>query len=337
MGKEWWPQWTERTAAGNRPFLGTFGIEPVTFNLRDLPAHKFVRLHLSLFILETIDGSSPVWGPHPWEISVIGGRRLLYSTFDNLGFFSDNNEQAFPDDYPWGIHPGWTGASEGGTLGILHKFAQVGDVPKDCSSVYDMTLVFPHEDKDLGLNLRAQWTKVQKKWGAAWGLESLEVEVLDGPQALTDAQLEAFWNDLGGDDVPKAFKSLWAMVSGGDKAVPFILGKLGHKAEVPAKPPADEVDELVKQIDDPAYAVREKATQRLAEIGRPRMADLQKIASTTTSPEVKVRLEWVLEKLSHVEAPPPVKAQISLLLPRAVRVLEEIGTPAALEARTGWR
>ncbi len=121
------------------------------------------------------------------------------------------------------------------------------------------------------------------------------------------------------------------MVGGGDKAVPFILGKLGHEAVAPVKPAADEVDELLKQLDDPAYAIREKATQRLAQIGRPRMADLQKIAATTTSPEVKLRLEWVLEKLSHVEPPPPVKAQISLLLPRAVRVLEEIGTPAALE------
>jgi hypothetical protein len=121
------------------------------------------------------------------------------------------------------------------------------------------------------------------------------------------------------------------MVSGGDKSAAFIRGKLTLEAPVD-KPAIDEVADLVAQLTDRSFAVREKATQRLIEIGRPRLLDLQKIAATTPEPEVKMRLDRVLEELSHVKDEPEARKPANLLLPRAVRVLEEIGTPAALEA-----
>jgi hypothetical protein len=335
-GPEWWPRWTERTPKGDRPFLGQFGIEPATFTLRGLPAHKFVRLHLSLFMLEPSDGSSDIWGPDLWELRVLGGPRLLYTTFDNCCYFTDNNEQAFPDDFPWAINKGWTGAAETRTLGYPHDWGGPSRT-WDCSSVYDLTLVFPHEDADLRLLARALWSECFKKGGESWGLESLEVEVLDGPQALTDEQLGALWQDLHGDDAAKAFTALWTMVSGGPKTVDFIAGRLGMPVGKPPEP-VEEIGRLLWQLDDPSYQVREQATRRLGEIGRPYLPELRKVEKTTESPEVRLRLRDVIKKLEAEQkaadaqnAAGRSRLTHDLGPARAVRVLETIGGEEALK------
>jgi hypothetical protein len=354
-GAEWWPRWTSATPAGGRPFLGEFGIEPATFTCRNLPPHKFVRLTLSLFMLRPVDGSSAIWGPDPWELQVLGGPRLLYTTFGNCCFFTDNNEQAFPDDYPWAVHAGWTGAAEKQTLGYPHTW-HGGRVVEDTSSVYRLTLLFPHEDKDLRFLLRSLWSEPVKEGGESWGLESLEVETLDGPLELTDQQLEALWQDLDGDDATKAFSALWTMVGGGQKTVEFIRGRMGQPAvKTPTAetgPPApqgpsagEELPGLLKEMDDESFQTRERATQRLREIGRPILSTLLKLAETVESPEVRVRLRRVVAELARDAAeeaareaakpapkPPPPK----LLAPRAVRVLETIGSPSALEVLERW-
>jgi len=354
-GAEWWPRWTSATPAGGRPFLGEFGIEPATFTCRNLPPHKFVRLTLSLFMLRAADGSSAIWGPDPWELQVLGGPRLLYTTFDNCGFFRDNNEQAFPDDYPWAIHAGWTGAAEKQTLGYPHTWHQ-GSVVEDTSSVYRLTFVFPHEDKDLRLLLRALWSEPIKEGAESWGIESLQVETLDGPLELTDRQLEDLWRDLDGDDAPKAFSALWTMVGGGERTVRFVRGRLGQPtAETPAAttgPPVptgpsveEELPGLLKEMDDESFQVRERATQRLREIGRPILSTLQKLAETVDSPEVRERLKRVVAELAldateeaarEAEKPAPKPPPPKLLAPRAVRVLETIGSPSALEVLEQW-
>ena len=354
-GTEWWPRWTSATPAGGRPFLGEFGIEPLTFTCRNLPPHKFVRLTLGLFMLRAADGSSAIWGPDPWELQVLGGPRLLYTTFDNCGFFRDNNEQAFPDDYPWAIHAGWTGAAEKQTLGYPHTW-HGGRVVEDTSSVYRLTLLFPHEDKDLRLLLRALWSEPIKEGAESWGLESLQVETLDGPLELTDQQREDLWRDLDGDDAVKAFSALWTMVGGGEKTVQFVRGRLGQptvKTPTAATgPPApqgpsaeEELPGLLKEMDDESFQTRERATQRLREIGRPILSTLQKLSETVESPEVRVRLKRVVAELAldateeaarEAAKPAPKPPPPKLLAPRAVRVLETIGSPSALEVLERW-
>jgi len=354
-GAEWWPRWTSATPAGGRPFLGEFGIEPATFTCRNLPPHKFVRLTLSLFMLRPVDGSSAIWGPDPWELQVLGGPRLLYTTFGNCCFFTDNNEQAFPDDYPWAVHAGWTGAAEKQTLGYPHTW-HGGRVVEDTSSVYRLTLLFPHEDKDLRLLLRALWSEPIKEGAESWGLESLQVETLDGPLELTDQQLEDLWRDLDGDDAVKAFSALWTMVGGGERTVQFVRGRMGRPAAegqpaVKGPPPAqvpsveEELADLLKEMDDESFQVRERATQRLRQIGRPILSTLQKLAETVESPEVRVRLRQVVAELAldaaeeaarEAEKPAPKPPPPKLLAPRAVRVLETIGSPSALEVLERW-
>jgi hypothetical protein len=330
----WWPRWTERTPVGDRPFLGQFGIEPVTFSLRDLPAHQFVRLHLKLMMFEPSDGSSEQWGPDVWELRVLGGPRLLYTTFDNVGFsYPGNNEQAFPDDFPWAIHAGCTGATEERNLGYPFRWVNSG-IQQDCSSVYDMTLVFPHEGTDLRLLWQALWSERVKKGGESWGLESLEVEVLDGPQPLTEKQLDALWQDLRGDDAMKAFEAHWTLVSGGRKSAEFIAGRLAE-AEV-AIDPAKELDRLVKLLDDASFQVREQATQQMREFGRPHAETLRRLSQTSEAPEIRIRLrkilaEWERAQVAAPASPGRDRLRNNLGPARAVRTLETIGGPEVLK------
>jgi hypothetical protein len=108
-GEEWSGRDIARTPAGNRPFFGPFGGESVTFTLAHLPPHKMIRVDFDLCVINPLDGSSPTWGPDVWDLSVVNGATLLHTTFDNCGFFSDNNEQAFPDEFNCGKpHPGWS-------------------------------------------------------------------------------------------------------------------------------------------------------------------------------------------------------------------------------------
>jgi len=334
VGPEWWPQWTGTTPAGGRLFLGEFGIEPVTFTLRGLPPHKFVRLTLSLFMFRGVDGSSPIWGPDPWELRVVGGPRLLYTTFDNCGFFNDNNEQAFPDDYPWAIHTGWMCAAERQTLGYRQQWHS-GETEEDASSVYRLTLVFPHEDNDLRLLLRALWSEVLRKNDESWGLERFKVETLDGPQELAPEDMEDLWRDLDSVDNTRAFSALWTLVGSGDAAVALLRSKM---IQSKAKEPAieDELDGLLKEMDDESFDVRKRATERLRKIGQPILPTLQKLVDTVESPEVRMRLKDVVTQLTSEAAAAAAKtakkpSRPPLLAPRAVRVLETIGSPAALD------
>ena len=231
----------------------------------------------------------------------MGGPRLIYATFDNCCFFRDNNEQSFPDDFPWAIHRGWTGAAEKQTLGYI--FEWTGNTTQDTSSVYRLVLVFPHEDKDLRLLLRALWSEAKKVGGESWGMESFQVETLDGPAALSADELEDAWADLADEDSRPAFSALWKLVGAGPQAVEFIAEEGGQAHRAAQKPkskpptPEDELPDLLVQMDDPSFQVRQQATKRLVEIGLPMLERLRKEVETAKSPEVRMRLRQVIEQL----------------------------------------
>ena len=107
--------WSERTISDTptgRKYLGPFRNQTVTLSLDKLPEHAWVKLRFKLYMQGTWDGSSPIWGSDLWSLSVPGQQRLIFASFCNMGYFTDNNEQSYPDDYPTAIHPAWTGTLE---------------------------------------------------------------------------------------------------------------------------------------------------------------------------------------------------------------------------------
>jgi HEAT repeat protein len=84
-----------------------------------------------------------------------------------------------------------------------------------------------------------------------------------------------------------------------------------------------EAAALVDDLDSSAYAVREKAMQRLAQLESARPA-LKEALANNPPLEVRRRIELVLAKLPDIPWDP-----ILLRNRRAVTALEQIGTPEA--------
>jgi hypothetical protein len=80
----------------------------------------------------------------------------------------------------------------------------------------------------------------------------------------------------------------------------LILGVMGLRAAEPAKPAgtptAEEIKQLVAQLGDDQYSVREEATQQLVAIGRPAVKAIRE-ALKNGDPEVKHRARGVLDTI----------------------------------------
>ncbi len=201
-------------------YLGPFHSQTVTLSLEKLPPHEWVTMRCKLFMQGTWDGSSPRWGPDLWSLSARGGPRLIFASFCNMGYFFDNNEQSYPDDYPAAIHPAWTGAAE--------KLPRVTPGKKGTGDKYDavykLATVFPHKANELNLDFAGIYEDPQ--FEQAWGLSDVEVSVAAEAPNQDVEGLANLWSDLGGDDSVKADVALWKFVAAGQPAVRFIEVKV---------------------------------------------------------------------------------------------------------------
>jgi WD40 repeat protein len=151
-------------------------------------------------------------------------------------------------------------------------------------------------------------------------------QVPEAPAVRPTLEEEAAWRALEDSDASRAFAALAFLASQPEDTLRLF------KARLKPRPPADakRIDKLVQDLDDDAPAVRDKASEELAEIGLPAQEALKK-AEKSGSLEVRRRAEDLLRKLKGGSgvAPERLRAQ------RAVEVLERIGTPAAVAALKG--
>lgn len=349
-GKEWSHTNTDVTPKDNRKFLGQFGNgDEVTLSLSKLPAHKYVRLSFDLYLIKTWDGSSEMWGASTWAVSVLKGPVLLYASFANCGFFTDNNEQSFPDSFPATIHPAWTGSAEHQTLGYIVSWGGP-DRTFGCDSVYKFKLAFPHEADSITLQFQAFKHEAIKS--ESWGLANVKVETLDAPPnaGLSKAEMENLWKTLIEVENPiKAFHAVWTFAGAGPEAVKFLRSKLGLPEEMaaPAAPKAidPKLAKLIKDLDSDIWRDREDASEALEKMGLPILEELQKAIKNATSEEAKFRLTSLIDKFTKKaeNAPasdpsPPEEQAPTKLDPEALRIsraldaLEVLGTKGAMDA-----
>src|SRR5262249_12930709 len=130
---------------------------------------------------------------------------------------------------------------------------------------------------------------------------------------VSPQRFEELWNDLSGDDAFQAYKAVWALA-----ATPKDVLSLLEKEVTPkALPNPSEVAQLIAQLDSNSFSAREQATAQLGKLGVLAQPALVKTLQGPISLEVRRRIELLLKSEN-------------LRLPRAVEVLEHIGT---LEAR----
>jgi RNA polymerase sigma factor (sigma-70 family) len=146
---------------------------------------------------------------------------------------------------------------------------------------------------------------------------------------LTEAERAPAWNDLAGDDVTKARRALDRLAR--DPAAAAAV--LGEKFKATG-PPADvDIPALIRDLDNPAFAVRERATRRLREVG-PTAEPSLKEALKAAPPEMKGRIEQVLEALAAARRLPLTGEALRGV--RAIEILERTATPEARTLLRAW-
>ncbi|MBY0525689.1 MAG: hypothetical protein K2R98_19950 [Gemmataceae bacterium] len=136
-------------------------------------------------------------------------------------------------------------------------------------------------------------------------------------QDVKPEQLKAAWTDLGSSDATKQYQGLMTIYSA-KQGVPFIKDNL--KAEV-MQIDAQRVAQLIKDLDNDAFMMREKATTDLVKMGPGILPLLEKEMGNAASVEVRMRLGMIGDKIRLL--PAVQQAQ------RALDVLVFLGTPEA--------
>jgi hypothetical protein len=149
----------------------------------------------------------------------------------------------------------------------------------------------------------------------AWGLR---------PPAAA-GPLDVAWATLTDPDGGKAFKAQGHLLAAPAEAVELISGKVRPAATPDPKVLAG----LIVDLDSPDFATRERASKRLAEIGRPALAALREAARTAESSEVEKRAADLIERIDG-----PAVGPDELRAVRGLEVLSWVETAEAAEALT---
>jgi WD40 repeat protein len=137
---------------------------------------------------------------------------------------------------------------------------------------------------------------------------------------------EDLWAALADADTERAGRAVWSLANRPEESLAELRK---HLKPVPAG--QDVVAKLIARLDDPSYAVREKATRQLAELGPAAGDALRNKLRAGASLEMSRRLEKLLGTIQTLS---PTPEQLRVV--RAVEVAERIGTSAAQEIVREW-
>ena len=209
----------------SKQYFGPFDEAPVKLSLDHLPPHAAVRVRFDLITWERWNGDNAYFGRDLWDFRVVGGQPLIHTTFSNCGFFSNNSDQSYPDQYPWyPTHPAWTGAAAHQTLGWK---ISAGPQRWGCDSTYAVDVTFPHTADELALRFA---TLIKKHENKRYGFLNFCVEALPAVATATAEQLAGWWSDLAGEDAVKANAAVWSLAATGDAATAYAATHLPANA-----------------------------------------------------------------------------------------------------------
>jgi hypothetical protein len=147
-----------------------------------------------------------------------------------------------------------------------------------------------------------------------WDVSGLLERKGERPAELGARQLEARWTDLAGDDAARAYRAIQELAAAPGQAVPFLNARLRPAPVVEPK----QLAPLLADLDSDDFAVREKASAELEKLGAGVEPLVREALAGKPSPEVRRRLESLLE---HLDAGSPDR----LRLLRALEALERAG------------
>jgi RNA polymerase sigma factor (sigma-70 family) len=141
-----------------------------------------------------------------------------------------------------------------------------------------------------------------------------------GPRGTCSAaELETRWTDLASSDAAASHEAIGRLVGAGNQAVAF----LGDHLRPARRATPEQMARLIADMNSEAFPVREQASRNLEELGGVAESALREALAGRPSPEVRRRVEQLLEKL-------PVTGSTDRLRQfRALGVLEAVRTSEA--------
>jgi len=147
-----------------------------------------------------------------------------------------------------------------------------------------------------------------------WSLAELS-GVCEPPSS--PAQMQALWRQLADANAAVGFRARQALEAAGSAAVAVLAERL----KVPSTPPGDHVRQLIADLGADRYATRNKAMDKLRDLGPLVQSQLEQAREHHVSAEVRQRAQQLLDV---IRAPWPPSAR-ELRAIRAVAVLEHVG------------
>jgi WD domain, G-beta repeat len=154
-----------------------------------------------------------------------------------------------------------------------------------------------------------------------WDLTSVPTAEQSLPRDLADKQLDALWADLLSDDAGTAYRAICVLAACPRQSVPYLRSQLQAAA-------ADRklIARLIADLDNPAFAARQKAHAALA--GWADLAGPALRAALDDSPSAEVR-RHAADLLEQMKTSAYVLSGEQLRSWRALEALEASGTPEA--------
>jgi WD40 repeat protein len=122
-----------------------------------------------------------------------------------------------------------------------------------------------------------------------WNLPPAEKQA---PAALTPAELAALWEKLTSEDATQAYAAVVRLVRAPQSAVPFLK----DKATPVTAPSAERLQRLIADLDNNRFAVREKASRELEQLGELAEPALRGVLAGKPPPETRERVNAVLAR-----------------------------------------
>jgi WD40 repeat protein len=155
----------------------------------------------------------------------------------------------------------------------------------------------------------------------AWDLAAITSKTPRKDTKLSASELSSLWNDLTSSDAPRSYQAMWRLADDREAAVRHIADRLKGLD-------LKRIARLIEDLDSDKFAVRERASQELEQLGAGAVPSLKRALEGKPSLEVRSRATKLLNKL----APQGGVGGITddLLMHRVIEVLEHVGTPEAM-------
>ncbi|MBI3411339.1 MAG: PD40 domain-containing protein [Planctomycetes bacterium] len=135
-----------------------------------------------------------------------------------------------------------------------------------------------------------------------WNAATRDLGDLGPAKAATDSELKSLWDELAGADRIKADAAFRRLAQARHHSLAFLTAQV----RAVAVPLIDKkrVSELLKELDDPIYAVRQSAASELAKLGEAIKGDIEEHAKAKLSLESERRARNLLGRLPNLESHP---------------------------------